>query len=325
MYPDIPIWLACIFTAGGLWLLKVSAEIFIDGSAATAARLGISPFVTGMVVVGFGTSAPELCVSALSGIGGKSDLSLGNAYGSCICNIALILGVAALIRPLRVSRTVRFFAVPALVAISVLSCCLVSLGNGFSRSDAFVCIGVFAVLLPLYCKFNSSSRAPAPGEGKDPAAKTISAAKGVAMLLGGLVLLAGSSHILVWGAVDLALAMGVSELLVGLTILAVGTSLPELASAIVSARRGEDDMVLGNIIGSNLFNTLAVVGVAGAISPFSKISPYILSRDMPAMIALSVSIALFALRKGRAGRLAGAIWLISYAVYVAAMIMQETP
>ena len=145
------------------------------------------------------------------------------------------------------------------------------------------------------------------------------------MLLGGLVLLAGSSHILVWGAVDLALAMGVSELLVGLTILAVGTSLPELASAVVSARRGEDDMVLGNIIGSNLFNTLAVVGVAGAISPFSKISPYILSRDMPAMIALSVSIALFALRKGRAGRLAGAIWLISYAVYMAAMIMQETP
>ena len=145
-----------------------------------------------------------------------------------------------------------------------------------------------------------------------------------ALLLGGLAFLLGSSHILVWGAVETARLLGVPELVIGLTVLAVGTSLPELASAVISARRGEHDMVLGNIIGSNLFNTLAVVGLAGAISPFKGVSRHILARDMPAMVALSVSIALFALPgRGRVARPLGAVWLALYAGYIALMAFQE--
>ena len=317
-YAPIPWWLAAVFVLGGLFMLKVSAEKFIDGAAGVSRRIGLSPFVVGMVVVGFGTSAPELCVSVMSGLGGRSDLSLGNAYGSDICNIALILGVAALIKPLAVSRSVSFFAVPALVAISVMSCLLVSCGDGFSRADAFVSLGVFAVLLPLYCKFAGGGQEPAP------AARADSPWRDWVLLLAGLALLLGSSHILVWGAVESARILGVPELVIGLTVVAVGTSLPELASAVVSARRGEHDMVLGNIIGSNFFNTLAVVGFAGAISPFKDVSPNILSRDMPAMVALSVSIALFAIPgRGRVVRPLGAVWLAMYAGYIALMAFQE--
>ena len=148
-------------------------------------------------------------------------------------------------------------------------------------------------------------------------------------LLIGLVGLVGSSHILVWGAVDMARAMGVSELLIGLTIVAAGTSLPELASAVVSARKGEHEFVLGNIIGSNLFNMLAVVGLAGSISPFKNISPYILTRDLPTLLLLSISIAVFGFnrkdfrRRGRIGRTAGVVWLVAFAVYLGVLLYQE--
>lgn len=319
-YGPIPWWLAVLFVAGGLVALKLSAEKFIDGAAGVSRRIGLSPFVVGMVVVGFGTSAPELCVSVFSGLGGRSSLSLGNAYGSCICNIALILGVATLIKPLKVSRSVSLFGVPALVAISVMSCLLVSSGSGFSRADAFVSLGVFAVVLPLYCRFSGGGQAQ-----ETPAGRPDSPVwRDWALLLGGLAFLLGSSHILVWGAVETARLLGVPELVIGLTVLAVGTSLPELASAVISARRGEHDMVLGNIIGSNLFNTLAVVGLAGAISPFKGVSRHILARDMPAMVALSVSIALFALPgRGRVARPLGAVWLALYAGYIALMAFQE--
>ena len=149
------------------------------------------------------------------------------------------------------------------------------------------------------------------------------------MKLAGLAGLVGSSHVLVWGAVDMARAIGVSELLIGLTIIAVGTSLPELASAVASARKGEHDFVLGNIIGSNLFNTLAVVGLAGAISPFRNVSPYILTRDLPTLVLLSLSIAVFGInfknlrQPGRIGRTKGIIWLVAFAAYMGVMLYQE--
>ena len=149
------------------------------------------------------------------------------------------------------------------------------------------------------------------------------------LLFVGLALLVGSSHVLVWGCVDLARTMGVSELLIGLTIIAVGTSLPELASAVASARKGEHEFVLGNIVGSNFFNTLAVVGLAGTISPFKDVSPYLLSRDLPMMVLMSVSIAVFGfnVRAPRepktVGRAAGAVWLLFFAVYMGLMLWQE--
>jgi len=340
MYPNIPLWLSIVCIVVGFAVLAWSSDAFVDGASALAKAFGVSPFIIGMVIIGFGTSAPELCVSAFSGVTGHSDLSLGNAYGSCIFNIAVILGVAALIKPLVVKPSVVFVAVPALVAIALLSCCLVTLGGGFSRMDGVILLVSFTVLLPLYCWFDQSQkkkaeahdsghdkRDPPPGES---ASATLPLWKAWLFLFLGLALLVASSHALVWGCVDLARKIGVSELLIGLTVVAVGTSLPELASAVASARKGEHEFVLGNIVGSNFFNTLAVVGLSGTISPFKNVSPYLLSRDLPMMLLVSVLIAAFGLNYRRprepkvVGRAAGGIWLLLFAAYMALMLWQET-
>ena len=331
MYPEISLWLAFLFLVGGLYLVAKSANLFIDSASFVATTLGVNPLVVGMVVIGFGTSAPELCVSALSGFSGHSDVSLGNAYGSCSFNIALILGVAALIRPIAVKPSVCFVAVPVLVLISVFSCLLVGCGNGFSRMDGLLEPAVFFVLLPLYCWYDQREKGGAKRRPDGETAKGTGGSLWMSFLklAVGLAGLVGSSHILVWGAVDIARAMGVSELLIGLTIVAAGTSLPELASAVVSARKGEHEFVLGNIIGSDLFNMLAVVGLAGSISPFKNISPYILTRDLPTLLLLSISIAVFGFnrkdfrRRGRIGRTAGVVWLVAFAVYLGVLLYQE--
>ena len=335
MYTDLPLWLSIVFLVGGLYFVAKSANIFIDSASDVATALGVNPFIIGMVVIGFGTSAPEMCVSALSGLSGHSDVSLGNAYGSCSFNIALILGLAAMIRPISVKPTVSFVAVPVLLVITVFSCFLVGQGHGFSRADGLLELGVFAVILPVYCWFDQKMKSV---EGKENSEKEKERGKteqgrglGKAslMLIVGLAGLVGSSHILVWGAVDVARAMGVSELLIGLTIVAAGTSLPELASAVVSARKGEHEFVLGNIIGSNLFNTLAVVGLAGAISPFKNVSPYIMSRDLPTLLLLTLSIAVFGVNlknirePGMVGRWKGLIWIMAFAAYLGVMLWQE--
>jgi cation:H+ antiporter len=333
MYPELPLWLSILFVLGGLAVLAWSANVFIDAADTIARALGVSPFIIGMVVIGFGTSAPELCVSALSGMTGHSNLSLGNAYGSAIVNIACILGISALIRPLTVKPAIIFVAAPALALISAFSCLLVGAGGGFSRSDGLLELAVFLVLLPLYCWFDQKSKGE-EASGDKSAAPAWPAGKGAMLrawvkLLVGLALLVGSSHVLVWGSVDIARALGVSELLIGLTIVAIGTSLPELASAVVSARKGEHEFVLGNIVGSNLFNTLAVVGLAGTISPFKNTSPYILWRDLPVLIALSLSIALFGFNwrnwraAGTVSRVKGFIWVLVFLAYTGVMIAQE--
>ena len=327
-YPEISSWLSIAFVLGGFAVLAWSADAFVDGASALAKAFGVSPFIIGMVVIGFGTSAPELCVSALSGATDHSELSLGNAYGSCIFNIAVILGVAALIRPIVVKPSVVFVAVPMLVSIAILSYLLVTLGDGFSRMDGVILLAAFAILMPVYCWFDQSQKKKADAGGaRDERALPLWKAW---LLLGlGLAFLVGSSHVLVWGSVDIARRLKVDELLIGLTIVAVGTSLPELASAVASARKGEHEFVLGNIVGSNLFNTLAVVGIAGTISPFQKISPYLLTRDLPAMVFVSLSIAVFGYNFRRPcepktiGRAVGAFWLLLFAAYTGMMLWQE--
>jgi len=328
MYTDIPLWLSLAFLAGGLAVLAWSSDLFVDGAATVARSLGISPFVIGMVVIGFGTSAPELCVSAMSGIAGHSNLSLGNAYGSCVFNIAAILGVAALIHPLRVKPAVALLAGPVLAITAIASGVLLRDGV-CGGTESYMLLGAFVVLLPLYCWFDQKSNAaPKKDAVPDGARKSVWIA--VVKLVVGLAALIGASHALVWGAVDVARALGVSELMIGLTIVALGTSLPELASAVASARRGENEFVLGNIIGSNLFNTLAVVGLATAITPAKGFSPYIFARDLPAMAALSLSVSVFGhnwrhpKRKGTIGRVVGALWLMVFLCYTALVIWQET-
>ena len=332
MSAGLPVAVYALFLLSGLALLAWSSDLFVDGSAALAKILGISPFVVGMVVIGFGTSAPELCVSVLSGFYGHANLSVGNAYGSCIFNIAVILGVAALIFPLRVRPVTACVAGAGLAAISLFSIFVLRDGS-CSRAEGVVFLSAFAVLLPLYCWFDQKTRGNAPdgqAEGAGRPARGWRDGVGAAVkIVVGLVVLVGSSHCLVWGAVDFAKLVGASDLVIGLTIVAIGTSLPELASAVASARRGEHEFVLGNVIGSNMFNTLAVVGLATVISPADDFSPYILRRDLPFMAALSFSILVFGRNwrrrgeDGAIGRRQAAAWLLSFAAYTVIMLYQE--
>ena len=326
MYTDIPLWVSITFVVVGLAALAWSSDAFVDGASTVAKALGISPFIIGMVIIGFGTSAPELCVSVMSGLSGHSNLSLGNAYGSSIFNIAVILGVAALISPSVVKPSISFVAAPVLALITGFS--MFVLRDGFcSRVEALILLGAFLVILPGYCWFDQKFGSAQKDESSTAANKNVVVA--VLKLVVGLAVLMGSSHILVWGSVDLARAMGVSELLIGLTIVSIGTSLPELASAVVSARRGEHEFVLGNIVGSNLFNTLAVVGLAGSVCPIGNFSPYVLSRDLPLMLGLSISITIMGTNwkhlkeNGVVARTEGAIWVFVFIAYTALMICQE--
>ena len=326
-YPEIPTVFAISLAVAGFFLLAWSADLFVDGAAVLARALGINPFIVGMVIIGFGTSAPELCVSALSGAAGHSNLSLGNAYGSCVFNIAAILGAAALIHPIRVKKGIGV-AVMLLIAMTLLSCLLVGLGDGFSRRDGVIQLAAFAVFFGLYCWWKQKNGGAAEEPTKEEGGTSLG--KAVVKLVFGLLLLAGSSHILVWGAVDLARAFGVSELMIGLTVVGIGTSLPELASAIASARKGQNEFVLGNIVGSNMFNTLAVVGLAGTISPFTDISPWIMRRDLPAILLLTIMIAMFGINwrnrneEGIIRRWQGVVWVLVYAVYFGITLKLET-
>ncbi len=250
----------------GLILLVWSADKFVEGSATTASHFGMPPLLIGMVVVGFGTSAPEMAVSALAASQGNPGLALGNAYGSNITNIALILGITALLAPIAVHSQVMRKELPILILVTGFAGWQLWDGD-LSRMDAIGLMLAFVVLIgwSIYQGLRQPDDALAKEMTEEVNAMPVR--KAILWLVVGLLLLIISSRILVWGAVDLATTFGISDLVIGLTIVAVGTSLPELASSIIAARKGEHDLALGNILGSNLFNTLAVVGIAGLIAP----------------------------------------------------------
>jgi cation:H+ antiporter len=300
----------------GLILLMWSADKFVEGAAGVAKSLGMSTLLVGMIVVGFGTSAPELSVSALSAFNGNPGIALGNGYGSNIANIALVLGVTALISPVIIQRVVLKKELPILIGVTLLA--LVHLWDGqITRLEAIIEI---VVLIGVFTWIVLSS-------GKDPAGEDeipdLTAGQSWFWLLLGLVLLVVSSRMLVWGAVNIAHTFGVSDLIIGLTVIAIGTSLPELAASVIAARKGEHDLAVGNIIGSNLFNTLAVVGLAGTIHPMQAPAE-VLSRDWPLMFALTVLILLIGYMQkskpmSQISRSGGALLLavyIGYTVYL---------
>jgi len=307
----------------GLALLVWSAGKFVEGSAVTAGHFGMPPLLIGMVVVGFGTSAPEMVVSALAATQGNPGLALGNAYGSNITNIALILGITAIISPIAVHSTVMRKELPILAAVTALAAWQLWDGE-LTLVDALVLLGVFAVLLgwSIYQGMTAKSDALAAEISAELEIRPMPLRAAVGWLVAGLLLLILSSRVLVWGAVDIAQAFGVSDLIIGLTIVAVGTSLPELASSIAAARKGEHDIALGNILGSNLFNTLAVVGIAGVISPM-QIAPEILSRDILVMAALTLSLFVigYGFRgPGRINRIEGSLLLACFVGYTAYLV-----
>lgn len=313
--------MALAFTAVifGLALLVWSADRFVDGAASTARHFGMPPLLIGMVIVGFGTSAPEIVVSTLASLQKNPGIALGNAYGSNITNIALILGLTALISPIAVHSLVLRKELPILTAITLLAAGLLWDG-AISRLDALVLLGVFSGLMIWTIRQGMLKKADALGGEMEQALQEQQAMpirRALFWLVVGLVLLIVSSRILVWGAVSIAHRFGVSDLVIGLTIVAVGTSLPELASSVIATRKGEHDIALGNVLGSNLFNTLAVVGVAGAIHPMT-VGPEVLNRDISTMTLLTVSLFLFGYGfrgPGRINRLEGATLLACYVGY----------
>ncbi|MCQ8183190.1 calcium/sodium antiporter [Methylomonas sp. SURF-1] len=308
----------------GLVVLVWSADIFVEGAAAIARFLGMSPLLIGMVVIGFGTSAPELTVSALSAWQGNPGIALGNAYGSNITNIALILGAVALISPIVVHSQIVKKELPVLMGVTVFAFGQIYDG-ALSRTDALLELAVFAGVMTWMVRQSLKQKADVLADevAEELEEHTMSFAQATIWLVSGLLLLMISSRLLVWGAVTIAQNLGVSDLIIGLTIVAIGTSLPELASSIAAARKGEHDLALGNIIGSNLFNTLAVVGLAGAIQPMS-IPVEIVNRDWPLMALLTAS--LFALgyagkrEQGRINRVEGGILLAVYTAYTLYLI-----
>jgi len=303
----------------GLALLVWSADRFVDGSAAAARHFGMPPLLIGMVIIGFGTSAPEMVVSALAASQGNPGIALGNAYGSNITNIALVLGLTALIKPITVHSQVLRKELPMLALITVLAAWQVRDGS-ITRLDAWVLLGVFAVFMgwTIWQGMRDKGDHLAQEIEQELETKSMPLRTAVTWLFLGLTLLIVSSRILVWGAVEIAHAFGVSDLMIGLTVIAIGTSLPELASSIAATRKGEHDIALGNILGSNLFNTLAVVGIAGAISPMS-VGPDVLTRDILVMAALTLSLFIFGMghsdRPGRINRIEAAGLLACYFAY----------
>ena len=276
----------------GLVLLVWSADRFVEGAACVARHFGMPPLLIGMVIVGFGTSAPEMVVSAISAAEGNPGIALGNAYGSNITNIALILGVTALISPIAVHSQVLRKELPILAGMTVLAAWQLWDGT-ITRFDAVVLLLVFAGLMGWTIWQGLRQRVDPLGSQikQELDAQSMPINRAFFWLAAGLLLLIVSSRMLVWGSVEIAHLLGVSDLIIGLTIVAIGTSLPELASSVIAARKGEHDIALGNIIGSNLFNTLAVVGIAGAIHPLT-VGPEVFSRDLMVMGGLTLSLFL---------------------------------
>ena len=308
----------------GLVLLVWSADRFVEGAAATADHAGMPPLLIGMVIVGFGTSAPEMAVSALAAAGGTPGLALGNAFGSNIANIGLILGVTALFRPIAVHSRVLRKELPLLTIITILVVGTLW-DRELDRLDALVLLAVFLGVMGWAIVQGLRGRADALGKETDArlAHQRMPLRRAVLWLLAGLVLLVLSSRMLVWGAVILARGMGISNLVIGLTVVAVGTSLPELASSMMAVRKGKDDIALGNVLGSNMFNTLAVVGIAAAIHPL-QVDPAVLYRDWPVMTGMTLLLYLMAYRfrdHGRIDRLEGAVLLAGYIGYNAYLVL----
>lgn len=319
-------WLAVIAILIGLAILVWSADVFIDGATALAKKFSVPSFLIGVLILGIGTSAPEMVVSVLAALEGSPELALGNAYGSNIINIALVLGATVLISPIIIRKGIVKRDLPLLLLITAIAAW--QLRDGIlSQADGLVLLVLlFAVLglqIVLSIREGYHEHEDDIADSADSDETELSIARGLGSLLLGMLMLVISSRAIVWGAVELATLWGLSELIIGLTIVAVGTSLPELVSSLSAARKGEHDMALGNIIGSNVFNTLAVVGLATVIAPISA-DPVILSRDVMAMGLLTillVALCVFAFTtKRQFGRTSGATLVLFFVGYTAWLI-----
>ncbi|MDE4454387.1 calcium/sodium antiporter [Psychrobacter sp. DAB_AL62B] len=313
-------WLAVIAVLIGLTILVWSADVFIEGATTLANHLRVPSFLVGVVILGLGTSAPEMVVSVLAALQGSPELALGNAYGSNIMNIALVLGITALISPIIIHSSIVKRDLPLLLVITILAAWQLRDGQLSQTDGVLLLLGLLAVLTFQIIVGLREGKSTTENRDKidNSKAETAGLSRGLASLVIGMSILVLGSRAIVWGAVELATYWGLSELIIGLTIVAVGTSLPELVASLSAARKGEHDMALGNIIGSNTFNTLGVVGLAALIAPIQA-DPIILSRDVLAMGLLTTLLVVLSvlafISKRQLGRISGSILLLFFIGY----------
>jgi cation:H+ antiporter len=308
-----------LILAAGIAILSYGADLFVRGASGVAERFGISPLVIGLVIVGFGTSTPELAVNVGAAVSGSTDIAIGNVVGSNIANVGVILGLAAVVAPLAVQLRIVRVELPIVIGISFLLWALASFGE-IKRWEGAIMLAAFGAFFwylvktskdePAVVQQEYTAENPPRGEGW----------KSVAFIVVGLGGLMGGAHLAVEAAVGLARIIGLSELVIGLTIVAIGTSLPELASSVAAARRGHADIAIGNVLGSNIYNILFVLGATSVIAPLPTTAPTLMWLDIPVMIAFAVVLAPMMMMGLKITRWNGALLLSGYTAYVAYLL-----
>jgi len=311
----------------GLALLVWGSDRFVFGASATARNLGVSPLVIGLTIVGVGTSAPEMLVSATAALQGNPGVSIGNALGSNIANIGLVLGVTALVRSVLVRSRIFRLEFPAMFAVMALAWIL--LGDGMLDGSDGLVLGLAFIILLLFMlgiALRARRSDPLQREFAREIPTDVSTGKALLWFVVGLVTLLLGSRAMVWGAVSIARSFDVSDLLIGLTVVAVGTSLPELATSITSVLKNEPDIAVGNVIGSNMFNLLPVLAIPGLIAP-TAVPPEALQRDFPVMLTLSVALVVMSWGfrgSGRIARWEGGVLLLAFIGYQGLLYVSAT-
>ncbi|MGF1700048.1 calcium/sodium antiporter [Photobacterium makurazakiensis] len=308
---------AIVLLCIGLALLVWSADRLVYGAAALAKNLGVAPLVIGMTILAMGSSAPEMMVSATAALEGKTDTAIGNVLGSNIANIALILGLTAMLKPLSISSGIIRRELPLMMAVTLIAGALLW-DSYLGFYEGVLLVILFIIFLLAMLKISRQAKAegdPLVEEQESEIPEGVSNRAALIWVAIGIVLLPYAASMLVDSAVTIAKYFGMSDLVIGLTIIAIGTSLPELAASIASIYKGEDDMAVGNIIGSNVFNVLAVMGIPGLLNP-STLSPYAMGRDYYVMLGVSILLVIMALGKSRViNRLEGSILVTCFIAY----------
>jgi cation:H+ antiporter len=300
----------------GLLGLVWSANRFVEGAAAIAQRLGMAPLLIGMTIVSVGTSAPEILVSLMSALEGSGGIAVGNAFGSNIANVGLVLGVTLLISPITVGRTTAVIDLPLLM-VTAIACIALLADRELSLFDSSILIGSLILFL---LRMAQHTQHPDIND-EAPEIPDYSMAKAWLVFLVGLIALIAASRALVWAAVNIASSLGISELLIGLTIVAVGTSLPELAASAISAARGHADIAIGAVVGSNMFNLLVVLAIPGFFGTL-PLDEEAVTRDLPAVFITTAALIIAtgigwnqSTHRAHLGRLAGGVFLLLYVLY----------
>lgn len=308
-----------LILAAGIAILSYGADLFVRGASGVAERFGISPFVIGLVIVGFGTSTPELAVNIGAAIGGNTDIAIGNVVGSNIANVGVILGLAAVVAPLAVKLRMVRVELPIVIGISFLLWALASFGE-IKRWEGAVMLAAFGAFMWYLLKTSKEEPAEVKQEYADENPPRKEGWKSAGFIVLGLVGLMGGAHLAVEAAVGLARLWGLSELVIGLTIVAIGTSLPELASSVAAARRGHADIAIGNVLGSNIYNILFILGATALITPLPTAAPTLMWLDIPVMIGFALVLVPMMMMGLKITRANGVLLLVGYAAYVAYLL-----